>query len=164
MPKALGKAEIGATAHGFRSSFKDWARHQGVDELLSEFALAQVEAKTVAAYGRDSLVEKRRPVMQAWCDHATGAPGTPACPDAARPADLEGQAGAEVVEVGRALELGTDVDRVLAEAGLDAALMQLTKLQGRSDEPRQRANRSETDSCRFGSRQDSIDPGHLRLG
>ena len=61
--------------HGFRSSFKDWARHQGVDELLSEFALAQVEAKTVAAYGRDSLVEKRRPVMQAWCDHATGAPG-----------------------------------------------------------------------------------------
>ena len=75
VPKALGKAEIGATAHGFRSSFKDWARHEGVDELLSEFALAHVEAKTVAAYGRDSLVEKRRPVMQAWCDHVTGAPG-----------------------------------------------------------------------------------------
>ena len=68
VPKALGKAEIGATAHGFRSSFKDWARHEGVDELLSEFALAHVEAKTVAAYGRDSLVEKRRPVMQAWSD------------------------------------------------------------------------------------------------
>ena len=76
VPKALGKAEIRATAHGFRSSFKDWARHEGVDELLSEFALAHVEAKTVAAYGRDSLVEKRRPVMQAWCDHATGAPGS----------------------------------------------------------------------------------------
>lgn len=43
--------------------------------VLSEFALAHVEAKTVAAYGRVSLVEKRRPVIQAWRDHATGARG-----------------------------------------------------------------------------------------
>ena len=44
-------------------------RHDGVDELLSEFALAHVEcSKTVAAYARDNLVEKRRPVMQAWSD------------------------------------------------------------------------------------------------
>jgi len=65
---SLRAARIGTSAHGFRSSFKDWARHQGVDELHSEFALAHVEAKTVAAYGRDDLVELRRPVMQAWCD------------------------------------------------------------------------------------------------
>ena len=66
---ALRKAEINATGHGFRSSFKDWARHEGVDELLSEFALAHVEgSKTVAAYARDDLLDKRRPVMQAWCD------------------------------------------------------------------------------------------------
>ena len=31
-----------ASGHGFRSSFKDWARHHDVDELLSEFALAHV--------------------------------------------------------------------------------------------------------------------------
>ena len=69
VPKALARAEVGATAHGFRSSFKDWARHDGVDELLSEFVLAHVEgSRTVAAYARDDLLEKRRPVMQAWCD------------------------------------------------------------------------------------------------
>ncbi|MCY3838104.1 MAG: integrase arm-type DNA-binding domain-containing protein, partial [Gammaproteobacteria bacterium] len=33
---ALRKAEVNATGHGFRSSFKDWARHEGVDEILSE--------------------------------------------------------------------------------------------------------------------------------
>ena len=66
---ALRKAEINATGHGFRSSFKDWARHEGVDEILSEFALAHVEgSKTVAAYARDDLLEKRRPVMQSWSD------------------------------------------------------------------------------------------------
>ena len=65
--KALARADVGATPHGFRSSFKDWARHEGVDELLSEFALAHVEgSRTVAAYARDDLLEKRRPVMQAW--------------------------------------------------------------------------------------------------
>ena len=68
VPKALARADVGATAHGFRSSFKDWARHEGVDELLSEFALAHVEgSRTVAAYARDDLLERRRPVMQAWC-------------------------------------------------------------------------------------------------
>ena len=66
---ALRKAQINGTGHGFRSSFKDWARHEGVDEILSEFALAHVEgSKTVAAYARDDLLEKRRPVMQAWSD------------------------------------------------------------------------------------------------
>ena len=73
---ALKKADINATGHGFRSSFKDWARHQGVEELLSEFALAHVEgSKTVAAYARDDLLEKRRPVMQAWSDCVNSAPG-----------------------------------------------------------------------------------------
>ncbi len=73
---ALKKADINATGHGFRSSFKDWARHEGVDELLSEFALAHVEgSKTVAAYARDDLLEKRRPVMQGWCGYLSGAPG-----------------------------------------------------------------------------------------
>ena len=40
---------------------------------------------------------------------------------AARSADLERQAGAEVVEVGCASESGAGMDGVLAEAGLDAA-------------------------------------------
>ena len=60
---------LDAVTHGFRSSFKGWARQHDVDELLSEFALAHVEGSaTVAAYARDDLLEKRRPVMQAWAD------------------------------------------------------------------------------------------------
>ena len=66
---ALRTAGIAASGHWFRSSFKDWARHHDVDELLSEFALAHVEGSaTVAAYARDDLLEKRGPVMQEWAD------------------------------------------------------------------------------------------------
>ena len=69
MTQALRQAGIAASGHGFRSSFKDWARQHDVDETLSEFALAHVEGSaTVAAYARDDLLEKRRPVMQGWAD------------------------------------------------------------------------------------------------
>ncbi|MCE2494820.1 MAG: integrase, partial [Alphaproteobacteria bacterium] len=69
MTQALRASGIAASGHGFRSSFKDWARQHDVDELLSEFALAHVEGSaTVAAYARDDLLEKRRPVMQRWAD------------------------------------------------------------------------------------------------
>ena len=40
-----------------------------LDEALSELALAHVEGSaTIAAYARDDLLEKRRPLMQAWAD------------------------------------------------------------------------------------------------
>ncbi len=69
MTQALRSAGIAASGHGFRSSFKDWAREHDVEEVLSEFALAHVEGSaTVAAYARDDLLEKRRPVMQRWAD------------------------------------------------------------------------------------------------
>ena len=69
MTKALRSAGIAASGHGFRSRVKDWACHHDVDELLSEFALGQVEGSaTVSAYARDDVLEKRRPVMQAWSD------------------------------------------------------------------------------------------------
>ena len=69
MTQALRTAGIAASGHGFRSSFKDWARQHDVDKLLSEFALAYVEGSaTVTAYARDDLLEKRRPVMQRWAD------------------------------------------------------------------------------------------------
>jgi len=64
---------LDAVIHGFRSSFKDWARQHEVNELLSEFALVHVESSaTVAAYACDDLLEKRRPVMQAWADCISG--------------------------------------------------------------------------------------------
>ena len=67
---ALRRAGIDATPHGFRSSFNDWARNHGVDHEISELCLAHVEgSKTVQAYARDDLLEKRRPVMQQWADY-----------------------------------------------------------------------------------------------
>ena len=73
MTQALRNAGVAASGHGFRTSFKGWAREHDVDELLSEFALAHVEGSaTVAAYARDDLLEKRRPVMQAWADCISG--------------------------------------------------------------------------------------------
>ena len=68
---------MNTTGHGFRSSFKDWARHEGVHELLSTFVLAHIEgSRTVTGYLRDDLLEQRRPVMPAWCDYI--------CPPAVR--------------------------------------------------------------------------------
>ena len=73
MTQALRSSGIAASGHGFRSSFKDWARDHDVDELLSEFVLAHVEGSaTVTAYARDDLLEKRRPVMQRWADCISG--------------------------------------------------------------------------------------------
>ena len=61
------------TAHGFRSSFRDWASENGYARDLAERALAHaIENKTEAAYHRSDLLEKRRAMMQAWSDYVTG--------------------------------------------------------------------------------------------
>jgi integrase len=68
------RMEIDATPHGFRSSFKDWARTrtQYADEL-SELALAHVNNDaTRAAYARDGLIDLRRLLMTQWAEHCTG--------------------------------------------------------------------------------------------
>lgn len=60
-----------AVPHGFRSSFKDWARNltNHADEI-SELALAHVNSdSTRAAYARDELLGLRAPMMQEWADH-----------------------------------------------------------------------------------------------
>lgn len=59
-----------ATAHGFRSSFRDWASENGYARDLAERALAHTVANKVeAAYHRTDLLEQRRPLMEAWADH-----------------------------------------------------------------------------------------------
>ena len=68
--QALRRADIDATPHGFRSSFKDWARNHGIPHEISELYLAHVEgSKTVQAYARDDVLDKRQPVMQQWADY-----------------------------------------------------------------------------------------------
>ncbi|MFM0134695.1 tyrosine-type recombinase/integrase [Caballeronia grimmiae] len=60
-----------ATAHGFRSSFRDWASENGHARDLAERALAHTVANKVeAAYHRTDLLEQHRPLMEAWAAHA----------------------------------------------------------------------------------------------
>jgi integrase len=61
-----------ATAHGFRSSFRDWCSEKGYARDLAERSLAHtVQNKVEAAYHRTDLLEQRRPLMQSWADHVT---------------------------------------------------------------------------------------------
>ena len=56
------------TAHGFRSTFSDWAAERtAYPREVVEMALAHaVESKVEAAYRRGDLFEKRRKLMEAW--------------------------------------------------------------------------------------------------
>jgi integrase len=59
------------TAHGFRSSFRDWCGDLAdVPRDLAELSLAHiVKDATERAYRRKTAVERRRAVMQQWCDY-----------------------------------------------------------------------------------------------
>lgn len=73
MAKVLERMGIAyATVHGFRSTFKDWARDRtNFPNELSEAALAHaIGDKTEAAYARGTMFEKRRRLMLAWTEFA----------------------------------------------------------------------------------------------
>jgi integrase len=62
-----------ATAHGFRSSFRDWASEQGYSRELAERALAHtIKDATEAAYHRTDLLDQRRIMMESWATHVCG--------------------------------------------------------------------------------------------
>jgi integrase len=65
----MGRAEI--TAHGFRSTFRDWAgEHAKEPREVAEAALAHViKDKSEAAYARSDLLERRRPLMARWAKY-----------------------------------------------------------------------------------------------
>jgi integrase len=60
----------GATVHGFRSSFRDWAAERtNFPREVAEMALAHAIPNAVeAAYRRGDLFEKRRRLMDAWAE------------------------------------------------------------------------------------------------
>jgi integrase len=64
------------TAHGFRSSFRDWcAERTSFPAEVAEMALAHaVGDKVEAAYRRGHLFDKRRRLMDAWADFCAKAP------------------------------------------------------------------------------------------
>lgn len=63
------RMKVDAVPHGFRSSFKDWARTStAYPDEVSELALAHVNSDaTRAAYARDELLAKRTRLMDDWC-------------------------------------------------------------------------------------------------
>jgi integrase len=72
MLKVLGRmGRTDLTAHGFRSSFRDWAAERtGFPHEVAEMALAHtVTDKVEAAYRRGDLFQKRRQLMEAWAKH-----------------------------------------------------------------------------------------------
>ena len=62
---------IDAVAHGFRSSFRDWAAEcTDAPREVCELALAHVNSDRVeAAYRRSDLFDRRRELMQQWDDY-----------------------------------------------------------------------------------------------
>ncbi len=68
LPKMLQYHKIAAVAHGFRSSFRDWAAEKtDHPREVIEAALAHVvQNKVEAAYARSDLFERRRRLMNDW--------------------------------------------------------------------------------------------------
>jgi integrase len=69
MLAALKRMDRGdLTAHGFRSSFRDWvAERTNFPREVAEMALAHtVDDKVEAAYRRGDLFQKRRQMMDGW--------------------------------------------------------------------------------------------------
>ena len=64
--RRIGHGDL--TAHGFRSTFRDWAAEcTDFPSEVVEMALAHsIESKVEAAYRRGDLFEKRRKLMDAW--------------------------------------------------------------------------------------------------
>ena len=76
----LKRMDQPVTAHGFRSTFKDWARERtAYADEVSELALAHVNSDaTRAAYARSELIDKRRLLMADWeryCYHGAAQEG-----------------------------------------------------------------------------------------
>ena len=74
--RRMGRGDL--TAHGFRSSFRDWAAERTTFPAeVAEMALAHtVSDKVEAAYRRGDLFQKRRQLADAWarfCDTAPAA-------------------------------------------------------------------------------------------
>lgn len=71
----LRRMKIEATAHGFRSAFRDWtAETTNTPSDVAEMALAHtIKNKVEAAYRRGDLLEKRRVLMDLWAGFCCGA-------------------------------------------------------------------------------------------
>jgi hypothetical protein len=61
------------TIHRMRSAARSWMVNNGVEFELAEACLTHAVGNAVVqAYQRSSMLERRRPVMQAWASFLTG--------------------------------------------------------------------------------------------
>ena len=69
--KLIKDIQPGITAHGFRSTFRDWAGETtAFPREVIEMAMAhQLKDKAEAAYARGNLIDKRRRLMADWADY-----------------------------------------------------------------------------------------------
>ena len=68
LPQMLQHHGIAAVAHGFRSSFRDWAAEQTDHprEVIAAALAHVVQNKVEAAYARSDLFDRRRRLMNDW--------------------------------------------------------------------------------------------------
>ena len=75
--RRMGRGDL--TAHGFRSTFRDWAAETGQPSDIAEAALAHTLGNKVqAAYQRGDMLDRRRKLMESWaewCKHVPAAGG-----------------------------------------------------------------------------------------
>ena len=71
----LKRMKVDVTAHGFRSTFRDWAAEMTTyPREVCEMALAHtIDSKVEAAYRRGDLFEKRRRLMADWAAYCAQA-------------------------------------------------------------------------------------------
>ena len=70
--RSTGLAER-TTVHGFRTAFRSWCQDNGATREVAEAALShQLGDKTEQAYARSDMLARRRDLMAAWGDFATG--------------------------------------------------------------------------------------------
>jgi integrase len=64
----------GVTVHGFRSTFKDWvSENTSASREIAEMSLAhKVGSDVERAYARSDLLERRRKLMEEWCEYVVG--------------------------------------------------------------------------------------------
>ena len=74
----LRRMQMSVTAHGFRSSFRDWAGESTAHprEVIEHALAHQLKDAAEAAYARGDLLAKRKVLMEdwaTWCDKSPGA-------------------------------------------------------------------------------------------
>ena len=65
-PSLLRRIGAEYSLHGLRASFRSWCADNGVDFEVGESALAHSLGDTISAYQRSRLLDRRRPIMEAW--------------------------------------------------------------------------------------------------